>query len=296
MSDPRVSIILPTWNGERDLARLLPMLARQRFDGGFEIRAVDSESSDRTLELLGGAGALVTRIAKSEFRHGATRNLGARDSRAEFLVFLSQDALPRDEHFLAALVRAFDDARVAGAYARILPHAFDDPLTKRTVLDSPEASDVPSARDLDAIGSLAKLAPAERARIASFNNVASAIRRSVFATIPFPDVEFGEDSAWAARALEAGHRIRFTPESVVLHAHRYAPSAAFARYRTDAAFQRAMHGVLTRPSLWSVARGIAYEVRRDVRFVMEHGGAQHLVRSPALRAAQVLGQYSGSRA
>jgi rhamnosyltransferase len=298
MPDPRVSIILPTLNGERDLARLLPMLARQEVDGlagGFEIRAIDSDSSDATRELLARAGASVSRIAKSEFKHGPTRNIAARGSRAEILVFLSQDALPRDERFLAALVRAFDDPRVAGAYSRILPHDDDDPLTKRTVLDAPEASDVASTRDLDAIGSLTKLAPAERARIATFNNVASAIRRSVFEKIPFPDVEFGEDSAWAAAALEAGHRIRYVPESVVLHAHRYDMRSAFERYRIDAEFQRTVHGHVVRPTLASVARGIVHETRRDWEFVGGRGGWMHLFRSPALRTAQVLGQYRGSR-
>jgi len=295
MSDPRVSIILPTLNGERDLRRLLPMIARQEFAGGFEIRAIDSDSSDATRALLEDSGALVTRIARSEFKHGPTRNRAASGSRAELLVFLSQDALPRGEHFLAELARAFDDERVAGAYSRILPHDDDDPLTKRTVLDAPEASDVAWSRDLDAIGSLANLAPRERARFVAFNNVASAIRRSVFEKIPFPDVAFGEDSAWAAAALEAGHRIRFAAESVVLHAHRYDMRGAFERYRIDAAFQRETHGHIVRPNLVSVARGIAHEIRRDVQFVARHGGELHLLRSPALRTAQVLGQYSGSR-
>jgi rhamnosyltransferase len=294
MQAPRVSIILPTLNGERDLERLLPMLAKQRFDGEIEIRAVDSDSSDRSRELLGAAGASVTRIAQSEFKHGATRNLVAKDSTADYLVFVSQDALPRDESFVASLVRAFEDPRVAGAYARILPHPGDDPLTARTALDAPEARDVPETRELGAGRSLAALAPAERSRSCEFNNVASAIRRRVFETIPFPDVEFGEDATWAARALEAGWRIRFTPESVVYHAHRYTPRTAFARNKIDAQFQRDVHGRVLRPTLASVLRGIAYEVKRDAIYVVNHGGALHLLRSPGLRTGQVLGQWSGS--
>lgn len=295
MPDPCVSIILPTLEGERDLGRLLPMLARQRFSRGFEIRAIDSSSNDRTRELLTAAGAKVERIARSEFKHGPTRNRAAHGSRAEILVFLSQDVVPRDERFLDELFQAFDDPRVAGAYCRILPHADDDPLTARTVLEAPEASDVAESHDLDAIGSLAKLAPSERARVVAFNNVASAIRRSVFEKIPFPDVDFGEDSAWAAQALEAGHRLRFVPGSVVFHAHRYTMRSALERYRVDAAFQRAIHGHRVRPTWGSVARGIAYEIRQDVRFVKLHGRALHLLRSPGLRCAQVLGQYLGSR-
>src|SRR5262245_14383870 len=211
MAPPRVTICLPTWNGEAHLRRLLPALARQELAGGFEIRAVDSSSTDRSVELLEAARAQVTRIDRAEFGHGRTRNLAAKGSQAELLVFLSQDALPADERFLARLASAFDDPRVAGAYARVLPHPDDDPLTARTVLSAPEASETPETRDLDGRGPLDSIEPAERARLCALNNVASCVRRSVFERIPFPDVAFGEDSAWAALALQAGHRIRFDP-------------------------------------------------------------------------------------
>src|SRR5262245_35413038 len=112
---PRFSIVLPTWNGERGLERLLPALAAQGAGGRLEILAVDSGSSDRSRELLERAGARVERIEKSAFRHGATRNQAARGARGEILVFLSQDALPRDAGFLEALARPFEDPRVAGA-------------------------------------------------------------------------------------------------------------------------------------------------------------------------------------
>jgi rhamnosyltransferase len=299
MSSPRVSIVLPTWNGERDLARLLPALAAQDLGEGpgvgFEIVAVDSDSRDGTRELLRAAGADVERIEQSAFRHGATRNRAAARARGEILVFLSQDALPRDAGFLAALAAPFEDARVAGAYARILPHEDDDPLTARTVLSAPEASAEGETREIEAQGGLRVLDEPVRARLTAFNDVASAIRRSVFEVIPFPDVEFGEDVAWAALALEAGWRIRFEPEAVVFHSHRYSPARAYERYRVDAEFHRRHFQRRLRPSLASVVRGVAWEVREDWRFVVRHGGFAHLARSPFLRAAQVFGQWAGSR-
>src|SRR6185436_8120242 len=159
----RVTICLPTWNGERDLARLLPALARQQVDGGFEIVAIDSSSTDRSRELLEQAGVRMQRIEQREFGHGVTRNRLAGMARGEILVFLSQDALPEGERFLATLAAAFDDPRTAGACARILPHEDDDPLTARTVLDAPEAG--AEARVFEGKGV-----------DACFNDVAAAIR------------------------------------------------------------------------------------------------------------------------
>ena len=289
MSAPRVTIVLPTLNGARDLARLLPALAAQELDGGFELRAIDSESDDRTVELLEHAGAHVERIARAEFRHGLTRNQCARGARGEVLVFLSQDALPLDVTFLAELVRPLaEDERAAGAYARILPHEDDDPLTKRTVLAAPEASAEPRVYER------LRESNAPHVDAVHFNNVASAIRRDVFEQHPFPDVPFGEDLVWATRALERGSRIHFAPRAVVLHAHRYGMRSAYARYKLDASFHRHVDGKRVRPTFTSALKGLAYELKQDLAFVREHGGALHLARAPFLRGAQVFGQWRGS--
>lgn len=298
MERPRCTIVLPTWNGAADLARLLPRLAEQQLDGGFELAAVDSSSTDGTRALLEAAGARLRVIPQAEFRHGGTRNLGAEGARGEFLVFLTQDALPAGRDFLARLLAAFDDPRTAGAYARILPHPGDDPLTARTALEQPEAGERAVERELAPGRPLDALSPAERAELCRFNNVASAIRADVFRALPFPDVAFGEDSAWAERALAAGWRVRFVPEAVVHHAHDYTPAEAFRRYRVDAAFQREHNGFRVRPSLFSVLRGFAFEVCADLRYLSAPGIPRRFssaLRSPFLRAAQVLGQYAGSR-
>ncbi|MCY2960656.1 MAG: glycosyltransferase [Planctomycetota bacterium] len=282
MSAPRISICIPTWNGERDLARLLPALARQRVEGGVEIVAVDSSSKDGTRALLEAAGARVETIPQSEFGHGRTRNQLARLARGEVLVFLTQDCEPRDADTLARLVASLAEPRTAGVFARILPRADDDPLTARTVLDHADASETPWVGEpgADAV---------------RFNDVASAIWRTVLLEVPFPDFAFGEDVAWARVVLERGYRVRFEPRAVVYHAHRYTPAQAFERYRIDAAFQRERFGRILRPGALSVMKGIAHELRRDVAHMARHGGWSHLPRALVLRSAQVRGQRAGSR-
>ena len=284
MTPPRVSILIPTLDGAEDLRRLLPALARQTVVGGVELRAIDSSSSDDSVALLRAAGAHVEVIPRSEFGHGATRNRLALGARGELLLFLSQDAVPDGEDCIATLVAAFDrDPGLAGATARVLPHVDDDPLTARTVLQAPEA---------DAETRVFQPGNGEP----RFNNVAGMVRASVLREVPFPDVRFGEDFAWATRVLARGWRVAFVSEAIVRHAHRYGPRAAFERYRTDARFHREENGVLVRPSVRSVARGLLYELREDVRFVRaQRAPLRHLLRAPGLRAAQVLGQYFGSR-
>jgi len=50
--------------------------------------------------------------------HGKTRNLGARIGKGEYLVFLSQDAIPASDTWLQKLTSNMDDPNVAAAYGR----------------------------------------------------------------------------------------------------------------------------------------------------------------------------------
>lgn len=294
---PRVSVCVPTLEGEAHLARLLPALARQRFEGGFELVAVDSDSRDRTRALLAAAGARVERIARADFGHGRTRNRLAELARGELCVFLSQDASPRDERFLSCLAAPFADPRVGAVAARVLPLESDDPLTRRTVLAGAHAGERAAALEL-LPGEAARLSPEERAQRFRFDDVAGAIRRALLLALPFPELGFGEDVAWAARALAAGARIVFAPDAVALHAHRYGPRGAYARWRVDAAFQREQLGRRVRSGPASVLRGLAHELRCDLAFLARERGPgrlRALARAPLLRGAQVLGQLAGSR-
>ena len=299
MSALPISILIPTLNAEPDLERLLPALEQQVYAGHVERVAVDSSSRDATVPLLEASDFDVEIIDRSCFGHGRTRNRLASRAGGEVLVFLSQDAVPEGPGFLDALVAPFADETVAGVMARVLPHEDDDVLTQRTVLAAPEASTEPWAHG-GSPGDLEQLpiSPAERAEQLRFNNVASAIRASVLHDHPFPDVPFGEDVAWAERVLRAGYVLRFEPAAAVRHAHRYGVSSAYRRYRIDAEFQSEMFGLEARPTLRSLARGVLYECREDLRFARRKRGLRglgHCVRSPFLRSAQVWGQYVGGR-
>ncbi|HJM56478.1 MAG TPA: glycosyltransferase [Planctomycetota bacterium] len=305
---PRVSVLIPTWNGLDHLKRLLPALRSQILPGGVELCVTDSSSSDGTAEFLkaeseSGAwtagdlrGISVRTIERERFHHGRTRNQLAESAHGEFLVFLSQDALPQGGDFLATLLQPFEDEKVAGVTARVLPDPSHDPLTRRTVLGDAQANAVGHERSLGDARSFDALSGAERLDVLRFNNVSSAIRARVFGELPFPDVDFGEDFAWAGSALRAGWKTVFMPEAVVLHSHRYGARSAFERYRQDARFHSASHGHRLRPSLLSALRGIVYEVGADALFILRGGGAPwHLLRSPGLRTGQILGQWVGSR-
>ena len=298
MPSPLVSVVLPTYQGRADLDRLLPALSRQTLWPEAELVSVDSSSTDGTLDALNQFGARVVRIAQSEFGHGRTRNQAVARARGTHVVFLSQDSIPRDADFLERLIEPLSDPSLGGVSARVLPDPDCDLLTARTVLDLPEAGDQPRRWQIAPRKGLWEFTGPERAKLLRFNNVASAARREVLMRYPFPEIEFGEDFAFASRVLTAGFALGFEPRAVVLHGHQYGPRAAYARYRTDARFHAQAHGWRLRPNALSTLRGLAYEVRRDLDLARERGllgNLGDLIRSPFLRLAQVAGQYRGSR-
>ena len=57
-------------------------------------------------------------IEKKDFDHGGTRNKGAALSKADYMLFMTQDAVPVDAYLIENLVRAMEEEEAATAYGR----------------------------------------------------------------------------------------------------------------------------------------------------------------------------------
>ena len=237
-----ISVLMPTWQGEEFLERVLEALAGQVCEIPWDFLAIDSGSSDRTLAILRSRQARfpvplrIAGIHKTQFDHGDTRNLLAARSSGELLVFLTQDAIPVGPTFLADLARNFEDPAVAAATCRNLARPDAELLTK--VFSDKDPGYMAGRREvrLPAADKYAALNPHERRHLYNFNDVASALRRSVWERYPFPRTEFGEDVLMARALLEAGHTIVYDDRACVEHSHDYSAPETLARARIDAKF------------------------------------------------------------
>jgi rhamnosyltransferase len=217
-----LTVLLVTKNGRRDLERVLPALFAQKNVGTFEVLAVDSGSTDGTLELLRQYPIQLSQIAPKTFHHAQTRNLAAEQSTGEILIFLSQDAVPASDSWLSKMISNFDDPAVAAVYGRQLARAGC----------SGERNDT-----FDLIYGPQRLVkdPARRNglgyRFYHFSNVNAAIRRSVWEQTRFPeDMKVFEDLGIAKRILDNGWKIVYEPEAAVLHSHNHSAIGLFKRY------------------------------------------------------------------
>jgi rhamnosyltransferase len=287
VTTPSISIVVPTFNGASTLPALLDAIARQRIEHPFEVVAIDSGSTDGSVELLRAAGARLIAIPAGTFNHGLTRNLGIEASAGDLVVLIVQDAVPASDTWLAALTRPLaQDSCLAGTFARQLPRPDAGALTRyylaRWFASSHRARTVAATgAELDALPPLARL---DRC---TFDNVCSCIRRSVWQQHPFRETPIGEDVEWAREALLAGYRIAYVPDAAVVHSHERSASHEFDRTRVLHRRLYELFGVRTIPTPFHLARAIG-------SCIGTHARCERSVRAMALAFAWPLGQYLGA--
>ena len=231
----KASVLVLTYNAGSGFEELLRRLLAQKTRFDYEILVLDSGSTDGTTGLADRYGARVHRIESEEFDHGATRNLGISICRGDYVALIVQDALPLDGGWLSAMVENLEgDPSVAGVYGRQIPRPDGSPLARVLVNGWPTASLERREQFARDAALYRALPPAERRMLATFDNVSSCVRRSVWERIPFPQTRFGEDLRWGKEVVEAGYKIVYEPRSAVLHSHERGASYDLRRHYVDA--------------------------------------------------------------
>lgn len=215
-------VIVPTLNAAPDWPEfsrgLLSAVQASR------VTILDSSSSDATQELARAAHFDVHELARSEFNHGGTRQLGVKlAGDSDVLIFLTQDAVLAAPDSVERLLKAFDDPRVAAAYGRQLPRPEARGIEAHARLfNYPGDSDVRDLGSRDNLG----------LRCAFLSNSFAAYRREALLRVGgFPStVIFGEDTVTAARLLVDGWKIAYVADACVYHSHAYSLQKEFKRY------------------------------------------------------------------
>jgi len=93
---PRISVLMPVWNGEQFLAPAVESILNQSFKD-FELLAVDGGSTDRTLEILSQYNDARIRVIKAPPGIVAALNLGLQQARGEWIARQDADDLSHSE-------------------------------------------------------------------------------------------------------------------------------------------------------------------------------------------------------
>ncbi|MBP3790650.1 MAG: glycosyltransferase [Methanobrevibacter sp.] len=110
-----LSIIIPTYNEEEYLPKLLDSIKSQSFDD-YEIIVADANSTDKTREIAESYGCIVVDGGLP----GVGRNNGARVAKGEYLLFLDSDLVLTDD-YLRNVIYEFRMEHLGIAITQMLP-------------------------------------------------------------------------------------------------------------------------------------------------------------------------------
>jgi rSAM/selenodomain-associated transferase 2 len=188
----RISVIIPTLNEEKSIARTVAALRSLKID---ELLIVDGGSTDRTIEICNG---LEADVLSSTRGRSAQMNLGAKQATGDVLLFLHADTrLPP---------AALDDIRAAMDDCRCPGGRFDVKLDGDHWM-------------LKVIGAMISL----RSRVTKIatGDQAIFVRRDVFEAIGgYPEIPLMEDVAFS-RALRRMGRVACLHSRVITSARRW---------------------------------------------------------------------------
>lgn len=228
-----IDAVIPAYRPGTEFRELLKRLAAQTCPIRRIIVMNTRTEADVQSMLEGIPGAELHELDKREFDHGGTRDAGARLSDADYLLFLTQDALPADEYLVERLAAAFTEPRIKAAYARQLARADCRELERYTrVFNYPAESRVKTAADLDTLG------------IKTFfcSNVCAMYERETYVNQGgfIRKTIFNEDMIYAGGLIKAGYAIAYAADALVVHSHNYSGMEQFHR-NFDLAVSQADH-------------------------------------------------------
>ena len=251
-----------------------------------EIVIVDSDSRDATRALAQHDPLCrVLPIRQEDFDHGGTRDMAARACQGELLWFLTQDAIPTDEHCLSRLIDAVAPEDVACAYARQLAGDEDDCIERlNRERNYPPESFSTSAADI------------ERLQVRAFflSDTCCLYKRDVYLRCggfvhPIPT---NEDMLMAATFLRAGYRTAYCAEACVLHSHRTRMRALYRRNFDIGAFMKMFGERLG--GVRAEGAGLKYAVSIFGRLLKE-GHPLSALRFGVICVVRLLGYREGQR-
>ncbi len=281
----RFEAVIPAYRPDDKLERCIGMLLRQKEKPGRikVLLTTDDLGEAEALRLKLGSGVIVEQVQKADFSHGGTRQMAMDDAIADYVLFMTQDAVPYDEDMTEALLNAVSKPGAAAAYARQIAYAGADSVEKYTRrFNYPTKSRTQTAKDLQTIGVKAIFC----------SDTCAIYSRTLHKQIGGFDTsaDFNEDGIFAYHALNAGYTVEYCAEAKVYHSHDFTMKQQFERSCTIALNQKAHPEIYCK--LKSESEGIRY-IRTGVRFFAKKKKYRSVVKLIVTGIVRYAGYFCG---
>ncbi len=212
---PLVSVIVPVYNGEKQIRACIEALLNQSYPKSrYEILIVDNGSTDATAELVKKypVRLLEEREIQSSY---AARNKGIRNARGEILAFIDSDCVATSTWVEEGVeILNSESADLVGGKVEFV---YSKDRTTAELFDSITSMQIESDIKDRNIGKTANLF----------------VKSLLFDKIGmFPDsVQSGGDVQWTSRATRNGFSLVYAPEAIVKHPARRLKKLLKKQYR-----------------------------------------------------------------
>ena len=250
MAFPKISIIVPVYNGEKCIGECIEsLLALDYPKQCMEIIVVDNNSTDKSVEIIKKFSEVKL---ISEKKQGAccARNIGYRNASNDLIAFTDSDCIV-DKNWLKELVRHFENDRVAGCGGHL------EPMPPQTVIE-----EYIIFRDILSQENAFKNEPLSPPFLITSNAM---YRKNILNEVGGFDENFyiaGEDADLSWRIVEKGYKLECESKAIVYHKHR-STLMSFLR-------QVKSYGCGTSYLFWKYHKKFGYErfIYKDPYFVI----------------------------
>ena len=222
MPDKTIDVIIPVYRPGKALRELLIRLTKQTVKPS-KILLMNTEKEFFDENLIEGIEDItVVHIRKKDFDHGGTRHIAAEMADGDFLLFMTQDAMPQDAFLVENLVKPFADGQVCASYARQLPAKDCNTIERYTrQFNYGQESRIKTSEDLPELG----------IKTYFCSNVCAMYRRSVYEELGGFERRtiFNEDMIFAGKLVQSGRAIAYCADAKVIHSHNYTCIQQFHR-------------------------------------------------------------------
>ncbi len=216
-------IIIPTYNGEATLGKLLKSVNNQSVSPD-KIYIIDSSSTDDTINICKKYNCQIEIIEKSTFNHGLTRQRAIdNNTNYDYAVFMTQDIILKNNNTLENLLSSFNNENVSIAYGRQITDVNSSFIEKiNRTFNYPDISITKSRNDIKKYG----------ISTAFCSDSFAAYKISDLLSVGgFPETSFGEDMLASAKIILSGKNVYYNSQAEVVHSHPYSIKDEYKRGR-----------------------------------------------------------------
>ncbi|WP_373077096.1 glycosyltransferase family 2 protein [Fusobacterium varium] len=228
MKNEKISIIVPIYNGEKYLKKLVEKLKEQKGNFSIELIALISHSKDKSLEISKELFDKVLEVKK--FNHAKTRHRGALIAEGDILVFITQDILPYDNNWLRELVNPLNENIFASFSKQIAyeEHSETEKIIRR--FNYPDENRICNKQNENING---------RKNI-FYSDASSAILKEEFLKLGGYDffTPTNEDVYLASKIIKSGKSFIYIAESKIWHSHQLSLKDSYKRYGDIGKFEK----------------------------------------------------------